>query len=79
MSIVGTRIKQVREQRGLTQKDLANRIHKSPATVSAYEVGMQTPPTDVLLSIARVLPESYMSLSHTLPGRQATMVSLHFT
>lgn len=63
MSIVGTRIKQVREQRGLTQKDLANRIHKSPATVSAYEVGMQTPPTDVLLSIARVLhvPITYLA------------------
>lgn len=55
MSIVGTRIKQAREQRGLTQKELASRILKSPATVSAYEVGMQTPPTDVLLSIARVL------------------------
>lgn len=63
MSIVGTRIKQVREQRGLTQKDLANRIYKSPATVSTYEVGMQTPPTDVLLSIARVLhvPITYLA------------------
>lgn len=63
MSIVGSRIKQVREQRGLTQKELANRILKSPATVSAYEVGMQTPPTDVLLSIARVLhvPITYLT------------------
>lgn len=63
MSIVGTRIKQVREQRGITQKDLANRIHKSPATVSAYEVGMQTPPTDVLLSIAGALhvPITYLA------------------
>ena len=63
MSIVGTRIKQVREQRGLTQKDIANRIHKSPATVSAYEVGMQTPPTDVLLSIAGALhvPITYLA------------------
>ena len=40
MSIVGMRIKQIREQRGLTRKTLANRIHKSPATISAYEVGM---------------------------------------
>lgn len=63
MSIVGTRIKQAREQRGLTQKELASRILKSPATVSAYEVGMQTPPTDVLLSIARVLhvPITYLA------------------
>lgn len=63
MSIVGTRIKQIREQRGLTQKELANRILKSSASISAYEVGMQTPPTDVLLSIARVLhvPITYLA------------------
>lgn len=55
MSIVGNRIKDTREKRGLTQRELATRINKSPSAISAYEAGAQTPPTDVLLSIARAL------------------------
>lgn len=63
MSTVGTRLKEMREKRGLTQKELAGRILKSPATVSAYESGVQTPPTDVLVSISRVLrvPIAYLA------------------
>lgn len=62
MSTVGMRLREMREKRGLTQKELASRILKSPATVSAYESGVQTPPTDVLVSISRVLrvPIAYL-------------------
>lgn len=63
MSIVGIRIKDAREKRGITQRELAGRISKSPSAVSAYESGVQTPPTDVLLSIARVLRVSIAYLA----------------
>lgn len=52
---IGSRLKDMRSKRGLTQKDLAKRINKSVSAVSAYESSAQTPPTDVLISIAEVL------------------------
>ncbi len=52
---MGSRLKEMRNIRGLTQQDLAYRIHKSKATVSSYESNRQIPPTDVLVSISQVL------------------------
>jgi transcriptional regulator with XRE-family HTH domain len=45
----------MRVKRGFTQKKLASRINKSISAISAYESNIQTPPTDVLISIAQVL------------------------
>lgn len=59
---LGTRIKETREKRGLTQRELAVKIHKSPSAVSSYESNVQTPPTDVLISIARALHVSIIYL-----------------
>lgn len=50
---LGTRIKEIRLQRGLTQKALALRINKSISAISSYETNVQMPPLDVLISIAR--------------------------
>lgn len=50
---LGTRIKDIRLQRGLTQKALALRINKSISAISSYETNVQMPPLDVLISIAR--------------------------
>lgn len=52
---LGSRLKEMRNKRGLTQKTLAARINKSVAAVSGYESNAQTPPTDVLISISEVL------------------------
>lgn len=52
---IGSKLKDMRSKRGLTQKDLAKRINKSVSAISAYESNAQTPPTDVLISIAQVL------------------------
>ena len=52
---VGSRLKDMRNKRGLTQKELARRINKSVSAISGYESNVQTPPTDVLISIAQVL------------------------
>ncbi len=54
----GTRLRELRRQRGLTQKDLAAKINKSIAAISSYETGAQMPPGDVLKSIAYALNTS---------------------
>lgn len=52
---LGVRIKEARERRGLSQKELGKRINRSTSTVSNYEANIQVPPTDVLVSIAHTL------------------------
>ena len=52
---IDSRIKDMRIKRGLTQKELADRINKSVSAISGYETNIQTPPTDVLISISQVL------------------------
>ena len=51
MMDLGLQLQQLRKQRGLTQRALAERINKSPAAVSSYETNAQIPPLDVLISI----------------------------
>lgn len=45
---LGSRLRALRNKRGLTKKDLAKRINKSVSAVSGYEPNVQIPPTDVL-------------------------------
>lgn len=52
---LGLRIKEIRTQRGYTQKVLARKINKSISAVCSYETNAQMPPLDVLLSIASTL------------------------
>lgn len=52
---LGFRIKEMRIQRGLNQKELAQRINKSKFAVCGYETNAQIPPLEVLVSIASVL------------------------
>lgn len=52
---LGSRIRNMRSKRGLTQKALAERINKSVSAIGGYESNVQTPPTDVLISISQVL------------------------
>ncbi len=51
----GSRLKAIRQQRGLTQKKLAEEIGKSVQAVSSYERNAQIPPIEVMISIADVL------------------------
>lgn len=46
---LGSRLKEMRNKRGMTQKMLAAKINKSVTAVSGYESNIQTPPTDVLI------------------------------
>ena len=52
------RIKQVRETRGLTQAELADRAHLPPATISHFETGIRTPGTTTLRRLADALGTS---------------------
>lgn len=52
---IGSKLRDMRNKRGLTQKELAKRINKSVSAISGYESNIQTPPTDVLVSISCVL------------------------
>lgn len=51
----GLRLKQLRKNRGMTQKALADRINKSVSAISSYESNAQLPPLDVSISIALAL------------------------
>ena len=55
---LGKRIKQLRKDKELTQKELANQISCSHAQLNKYESGLNTPPLDRLLLLAEVLETS---------------------
>lgn len=70
---IGAFIQKVRKEKGLTQKELAERIHVSDKTISKWENGNSAPNTEILselclaldisvnelLSGERILPEVY--------------------
>ena len=46
------KLKELRQQYHLSQKEVANKINVSPSVISAYETGERTPSLDVLLSLS---------------------------
>lgn len=52
---LGSRLKFIRQKRGITQKELAKRINKSISAISSYESNAQQPPLDVIVDIALAL------------------------
>ncbi len=51
----GTRLKRLREARGLTQRQLAERIDIEPAQVTRYERGQFLPNAESLVALSKVL------------------------
>lgn len=47
------RIRELREDRDLLQKDLAKYLHCSQVAYSRYELGTRDLPTDVLIALAK--------------------------
>lgn len=70
---LGFRIKEIRNQRGITQKELAKKINKSKSAVCGYESEAQAPPLDVLVSIATVLN---VSLDYLVGFEKSNSISL---
>ena len=54
----GERIKRLREQCGYTQEQLAVLLGTTKASISAYELGVNTPPTQKLHQLAAILHTS---------------------
>lgn len=55
LQALGTRIKALRQAKGLTQAQLAERCGYEPLTVSRFERGTYAPGIDTLAAIAEVL------------------------
>ncbi len=53
--IVSANLRQHRKARGFTQPELAEKIEKSPKSVSDYEVGRTTPSYETIEKIAEAL------------------------
>lgn len=54
----GQRLTALRLARGLTQTQLAEKVHTSQRAISAYETVLEFPPTHVLVQLAKVLAVS---------------------
>lgn len=46
------RVRELREQRYLNQKGIAQKINVSQSTISAYEIGERTPDLETLIKLA---------------------------
>ena len=53
--MVGSRIRDIRQQRGLTQAELAQQVNMSLKHISAIECGIRLPSLDTLITIANEL------------------------
>ena len=51
-SVVCEHIRELRNQRGMTQVDLAKRLGVSKSVVSSYENGVHLPPYDILIRLS---------------------------
>ncbi len=75
---IATQIKAARKASNITQKELAQKINKSFSTVQKYELGLATPPTDVLKDIASALDTplgflmEYEDLGNGFWGKEAS-------
>lgn len=52
---IGTRMKNIRKQHGISQKDMAMKLELSNSTYSNYENGHREPPLDVIEHFCQVL------------------------
>lgn len=75
---ISNKIKSARKDAKLTQKELAKEIHKSVSAVQKYELGLATPPIDVLkdISVALNIPMGelmgYEDMGGGFYGREAS-------
>ena len=53
MKDMGARLKEQREQKGMSQKDLADKVGVKQHTISQYESGTKRPSYEVLLLLAK--------------------------
>lgn len=71
-SLIGFRIKENRQQKKITQEELAELIEISPGFMSLIETGRKRPSLDTLLAICRALE---ITLNEILTGNQIPLVT----
>ncbi len=50
--MIGNRLKSLRENKGLSQRDLAKVIQVSPSTVAMYELDQRSPDNDTIIKLS---------------------------
>ena len=70
-SQVGSRIAALRKERGLTQEQLAERLHVTRQTVSSWETANSYPDVEMLAALAQALEVSVEQLIYGEAQRQA--------
>jgi Zn-dependent peptidase ImmA (M78 family)/DNA-binding XRE family transcriptional regulator len=73
---VGARIRDLREQSGMTQGELAARVAKSQAAVSLWEAGRRSPALEELFAVAGALGVEPSSLLQGAPADQRSARAL---
>ena len=68
--MLGTRIASLRQNYGLSQAELAQKLHISTSTVGMYEQGRREPSVDTLILISQIFD---VSLDYLLSGRPDTI------
>lgn len=80
---IGERIVFLREERGISQKDLAQSLHITAATLSRYENDIYQPKLEFLCEMCRILNTSadfMLGFTDTFdPGLQKAVPSLQLT
>ena len=67
---IGTRIKQLRKEKGLKQKELADILHIPLTTFASYETGYAEPSLKRIVEIASALDVSVAELFQCSPIKQ---------
>ncbi len=52
MQKIGLRLQRIRKQNGVSQKELAKKLHVQRQTISSYERGVSTPDIYILIAMA---------------------------
>ena len=63
MTTLGTRLQELRKQKGLTQEQLAEKLNMSLNFVGKIEVAFSKPSLDTLIEIAKVLNTTVSKLT----------------
>lgn len=67
--MLGTRLAELRKEMGLSQAELAQKIHVSASCVGMHEQGRRMPGLDILLRLARIYG---VSLDYLVSGEESS-------
>lgn len=67
INTLGRKIQEARKKKGMTQKELAERLHVAPGTLQRYELGTRQPRLEALDEIANILEIDVWELIPSTP------------